>query len=97
MLTGDVVYVDLPEEGATVAAGDRFASVESTKAASDVYAPIDITVTAANAALQDNSALVNTAAESDAWFIEATASDIKQVESLMDSAAYKKHCDSEKH
>lgn len=96
-ILGDVVYVDLPDSGIDVSAGDRFASVESTKAASDIYAPIDIHITEINNIITDDSSVVNSSAENDAWFIEADARDIKQMEVLMDEQTYKKHCEDAKH
>ena len=65
---GDIVFVEVPSEGTQLAKGKEAAVVESVKAASDVYAPVSGTVTEGNTALEDDPALVNTAAESDGWF-----------------------------
>src|SRR6056297_4099319 len=65
---GDVVFVELPEEGAELAAGDEAGVVESVKAASDIYAPITGTVVAVNAALEDAPETVNSDAYHDGWF-----------------------------
>ena len=85
---GDVVFVELPAEGTSVTKGKEAAVVESVKAASDVYAPVSGTVTAANAALIDEPALVNTAAESDGWFFKLSLTDASELDGLMDRAAY---------
>ena len=85
---GDVVYVDLPEPGRTVEAGQPCAVVESVKAASDVYAPLNGTVTDRNTVLVDDPALVNRAPQSDGWFFKIKLSDTAEFEALMDEAAY---------
>jgi glycine cleavage system H protein len=86
---GDVVFVEVPAPGTTVAKGGAAAVVESVKAASDVYSPVSGTVTAANEALAEDPALVNTAPEGDGWFFKMTLSDPGELEGLMDEAAYK--------
>jgi glycine cleavage system H protein len=85
---GDVVFVELPAAGTTLAKGKEAAVVESVKAASDVYTPVSGTVTAANPALEGEPALVNTAPESDGWFFKLTLSDTSELTGLMDKAAY---------
>jgi glycine cleavage system H protein len=90
---GDVVYVDLPSVGDTFEAGESFGSVESVKAASDVYAPVGGTVTAVNEVLDDEPGTINTAAETEGWFIKIEMSDAAEAEKLMDEAAYKAHCE----
>ncbi len=85
---GDVVFVEVPEAGKELAAGDEAAVVESVKAASEVYAPLDGEVTAGNEALADNSALVNEDAEGAAWFFKMTIKDKGQLDKLMDRAGY---------
>ena len=85
---GDVVYVELPEVGTDVARGDEAAVVESVKAASEVYAPVGGTVVERNEALSDNPALVNEAATTDGWFYKLRLADPREVEGLMDAAAY---------
>ena len=94
---GDIVFVDLPEVGDEFTKGDSFGSVESVKAASDVYAPISGSVTAVNDVLTDEPGMVNEAAESGAWFIKIKLSDKSELDSLMDEAAYQKHCEKEAH
>lgn len=91
---GDVVFVDLPAAGAQVTKGSDAAVVESVKAASDVYAPVSGSVTEANAALEEDPSLVNTAAETDGWFFRMTLSDTSQLDGLMDEAGYKAFIDS---
>lgn len=86
---GDVVFVELPEIGRTVAQGDELAVVESVKAASEVYAPVSGEVIEANEALNDDPSLVNNGAEGDGWFARVRLSDAAELESLMDEAAYK--------
>ncbi len=85
---GDVVFVDVPEAGKQLGKGDDAAVVESVKAASDVYSPVSGTVTEGNAALADDSSLVNSAPETEGWFFKLTLSDPSELESLMDEAAY---------
>ena len=85
---GDVVFVDLPEAGKTVGAGDALAVVESVKAASDVYAPISGEIAEANADLSGNPDHVNAEPESSGWFVKIKVSDPAQVEALMDRPAY---------
>ena len=86
---GDIVFVDVPEAGKTLAKGDDAAVVESVKAASDVYAPASGEVTEGNAALADQPDLVNSDPEGEGWFYKVTLSDPSELESLMDEAAYK--------
>ncbi len=85
---GDVVYVELPEIGRSVKAGEAMAVVESAKAASDVYAPLSGTVIAVNTALAGKPELVNESAEGEGWFVQIQASDPAEQNALMDSDAY---------
>ena len=84
---GDVVFVDLPEIGAQVTAGEAFAEIESTKSVADVYAPISGTVIAANDILVDAPETINSDPYGSAWFV-VIEGDVSAVEALMDSAAY---------
>ena len=86
---GDIVFVELPAVGTAITKGKDAAVVESVKAASDVYAPIDGEVTETNGALEEDPALVNTAPEGEGWFFKMTIADAGQLEGLMDAAAYK--------
>ena len=85
---GDVVYVDLPETGRAVEAGEPCAVVESVKAASEVYAPLSGTVTTRNSVLVDDPALVNRAPHDDGWFFKLKVADRAEFDALMDEAAY---------
>ena len=86
---GDIVFVEVPAEGASVTKGGEAAVVESVKAASDVYSPVSGTVTEGNPALEGDPALVNTAPESDGWFFKLTIADTGELDGLMDESAYK--------
>ena len=88
---GDVVFVELPDVGKSLTKGDDAAVVESVKAASEVYAPINGDVTEANEALADNPALVNEDAQGAGWFYKLRIADPSQLEALMDQAAYDAH------
>lgn len=88
---GDLVFVELPEIGRKLAKGDTAVVVESVKAASDVYAPVDGEIIEANASLSADPSLVNSAATGDGWLWKMKLSDESQLDSLMDEAAYKAH------
>ncbi len=88
---GDIVYVDLPEVGREVAAGEVFGEVESTKSVSDVYAPVSGVITAVNEALEATPELVNQSPYGDGWFIVIEPSDVDTLQQLMDAAAYASH------
>lgn len=85
---GDVVYVELPEAGRKVAKGAEAAVVESVKAASEVYAPVGGEVTAANQALADDPAKVNTDPEGEGWFFKMKVSDAGELGTLMTRDQY---------
>ncbi|MEO0809386.1 MAG: glycine cleavage system protein GcvH [Pseudomonadota bacterium] len=85
---GDVVFVELPEVGRTVAAGEAAAVVESVKAASEVYAPLSGEVLEVNGALEGNPAMVNEDAEGAAWFFKLKIADVGELEKLMARADY---------
>jgi glycine cleavage system H protein len=85
---GDLVFVELPEAGKSLAKGDAAVVVESVKAASDVYAPVDGEVTAVNDKLNDDPALVNSSATGDGWLWKMKLADESQLEGLMDEAGY---------
>ncbi|MFC6487846.1 glycine cleavage system protein GcvH [Nitratireductor sp. GCM10026969] len=86
---GDLVFVDLPENGRALSKGDTAVVVESVKAASDVYSPADGEVTDVNEALTSDPSLVNTAPTGDGWLWKMRLSDQGQLEGLMDEDAYK--------
>ena len=85
---GDVVFVETPEVGKSVAKGEQLAVVESVKAASDVYAPVSGEVVEANGALGDTPETVNAEPERSGWFAKLKVSDPAEVDGLMDRAAY---------
>ena len=88
---GDLVFVELPEIGKTLAKGDTAVVVESVKAASDVYAPVDGEITAANDALSADPALVNSAPTGEGWLWKMKLADESQLAGLLDEAGYKAH------
>jgi glycine cleavage system H protein len=85
---GDVVFVEVPDEGRDLAKGGEAAVVESVKAASEVYSPVSGVVTAGNQAIVDQPGLVNEDAEGAAWFFKLTLADASELDGLMDQAAY---------
>jgi glycine cleavage system H protein len=84
---GDVVYVELPEVGATVTQGQSFGTIESVKAVSELFAPVSGEVVEVNGALKDTPELVNTAPH-DAWMVAIRLSDASEAGGLLDAAAY---------
>ena len=86
---GDIVFVEVPDEGAVLTNGQEAAVVESVKAASDVYAPIGGTVVSGNQNLEEDPSLVNSDAEGQGWFFKLTIADKGELDGLMDEAAYK--------
>ncbi|MEM6300855.1 MAG: glycine cleavage system protein GcvH [Pseudomonadota bacterium] len=91
---GDVVFVELPDLDAELAAGDEAGVVESVKAASDIYAPVSGTVVAVNSELEDTPETVNGDPYHDGWFFRLQPQDVAEVESLLlDSEAYQAHCE----
>ncbi len=88
---GNVVYVDMPEVGDELEAGETFGAVESTKAASDLIAPVSGTVVEVNSALDDAPELINQDAFA-AWIVKVELSDKAQLGSLMDAAKYTEAC-----
>lgn len=93
---GNVVYVDMPEQGDDVEAGEDFGAVESVKAASDLISPVSGAVLDINEELIDNPRLINEDAMN-TWIIKVELTDPSELENLMDEEAYKAHCESEKH
>lgn len=85
---GDVVFVELPDVGKALTKGGEAAVVESVKAASEVYAPLDGTVTEANDKLADDPALVNLEPEAGGWFLKMKLAEGVDTSDLMDEAAY---------
>ncbi|MEM9029079.1 MAG: glycine cleavage system protein GcvH [Pseudomonadota bacterium] len=85
---GDVVFVELPDVGSTFAAGGEAATVESVKAASDIYAPLAGTITEVNQAIVDDPAKVNADPMGNAWFFKLKLDDPSSASGLLDEAAY---------
>ena len=88
---GDIVFVELPEEGKTFDKGDDAAVVESVKAASDVYAPVSGEVVEVNSALEAEPGLVNSDADEEGWFFKLRITDAEELKSLMNETAYTKY------
>jgi glycine cleavage system H protein len=86
---GDVVFVELPQEGAELNAGEDFGVVESIKAVSDVYAPVSGTVTAVNAKLRDEPELLNEDPFGDGWMLEVEIDDESEIDDLLSPDAYR--------
>lgn len=86
---GEVVFVELPDVGSSVKKGDSIMTVESVKAVSNVYAPIDGEIVSVNEALEGAPELVNESPESDGWMVVIKAENAGQLEALMDEEAYK--------
>jgi glycine cleavage system H protein len=91
---GDIVFIELPEAGRRMAKGGEAATVESVKAASDVYSPVSGEVTESNGKLSDDPSLANSDPEGDGWFFRLALSDSGELGGLMDEAAYKSFCES---
>jgi glycine cleavage system H protein len=86
---GDLVFVELPDVGDTVAKDDEVVVIESVKAASDILAPIDGEITEVNTALAEDPSLANSDAIGEGWFFKIRPSDTSQLDDMMDEAAYK--------
>ena len=96
-LLGDVVFVELPEVDADLAAGDEAGVVESVKAASDIFSPIGGVVIAINEDLEDSPELVNSDPYDDGWFFKLKISDADELAALLDAEAYTDICEAEDH
>lgn len=86
---GDVVYVQVPEVGSAVTAGESFGEVESTKSVSEIYAPVAGTIVAVNDALTDSPGLLNDDPYGDGWICTIRVSDPAAIDALLDAAAYR--------
>ena len=86
---GDIVFVELPEEGATVTKDEEIVVIESVKAASDILAPLDGEIVEVNEAIVENPALVNEDPQGDAWFFKMKVDDLSALDDFMDEAEYK--------
>jgi glycine cleavage system H protein len=96
-LMGDLVYVELPEKGRKALAGKECAVVESVKAASDVYAPVNGEITAANTALADSPETINKDPYGEGWMFKIRPSNPAEWNALLDAGAYDAQVASEKH
>jgi glycine cleavage system H protein len=96
-LLGDMVFVELPEPGRTLEAGQECAVVESVKAASDVYSPISGEVVAVNEAIGDSPELVNKDPYGEGWLMRIKPASASEVDGLLDADAYQSLVDSEEH
>ena len=85
---GDVVFVEIPLVGKSVSVKDPVGAVESVKAASDVYAPVSGEIVGANAELESDPVLINSSPEQDGWIAKIKVKDLKELDKLMDLAAY---------
>eukprot|EP00243_Klebsormidium_subtile_P003107 TRINITY_DN16258_c0_g1_i1.p1 TRINITY_DN16258_c0_g1~~TRINITY_DN16258_c0_g1_i1.p1 ORF type:complete len:163 (+),score=38.68 TRINITY_DN16258_c0_g1_i1:140-628(+) len=94
---GDVVFVELPEVGATVTKGENFGVVESVKAASDVYSPVSGEVLERNDTLTETPALVNKGPFDEGWMLKVKLSNPSEMDDLLDVSAYEKHCEDSTH
>lgn len=94
---GDVVFVELPEEGDVLGAGDEAGVVESVKAASDIYAPIAGRVAAINNELEDSPETVNDSPFGEGWFYKLTPENSDDMNSLLSAGDYQKICEEESH
>ncbi len=92
---GDVVFVETPEVGASVNAGEEAGVVESVKAASDIYSPVTGEVIAINEALEDEPETVNGSPFDDGWFFKVKPSDLSELDGLLDADAYQAQVDAE--
>jgi glycine cleavage system H protein len=88
---GDIVFVELPEVGKKIAKGEQLATVESVKAASEVFSPVSGEVVEANAALEENPATVNEDPLGAGWFVKLRLTNEGELSGLMDEAAYEAH------
>ena len=89
---GDVVFVELPDAGANLAAGDEAGVVESVKAASDIYAPLGGEVIAVNELLEDTPEIVNSDPYNDGWFYRLQPADASELDKLLSAEDYDAHC-----
>jgi glycine cleavage system H protein len=94
---GDITYLELPEVGSQVAAGEPFGVVESVKAASDIYSPLDGEVIERNDSVVDGPEVINASPYDDAWLIKIKLNDPSQIDALMDASTYEKFAEEASH
>lgn len=85
---GDIVALDMPEEGDKIAVGDSLGSIESVKAVADLYAPVSGTVAAINQTINDSPEYVNDDPHDEGWIVQITMSEAAELDELMDAEAY---------
>ena len=90
---GDVVFVELPEVGSSLGAGDEAGVVESVKAASDIYAPVGGEVLAVNEQLEDEPETVNADPYNDGWIFKLQPTDSSELDALLNAEDYQARCD----
>jgi glycine cleavage system H protein len=90
---GDIVFVQLPDVGDRLEAGQAFGEVESTKSVSDVYAPVTGEVASRNEALETTPELVNTDPYGEGWLVELSVTDPSALDGMLDAEAYQRHVD----
>ena len=88
---GDIVFIELPDVGRALKAGEEFGTVESVKAVSELTSPVSGEVTAVNTELEDHPEIVNEDPYDKGWMLKLRLSEPSELESLMDAAAYQKH------
>ena len=93
---GDVVFVELPKPGDHVTAAESFGTIESVKAVSEIYSPVNGEVTAVNGKLQNNPEIVNTDPHGDAWLIKVRLADRTEIDKLMTADEYEAYIQQEK-
>lgn len=94
---GDIVYLELPEEGEEVKQGEPMGVVESTKGANDIYAPVSGTIVEVNTALIDSPEIINDDSYDDGWLVRIEVSDKKELKNLLTPEEYKDFCEQEEH
>jgi len=92
---GDIVYLELPEEGDELKAGDPMGVVESTKAVSEVFAPLSGTITEINAPLVDTPEVINEDSFDEGWLVKIELSETDELKEMMSAAEYKEFCETE--
>lgn len=88
---GDITYIEMPEVGSEIKQFSIFCTIESVKAASDVYAPASGTIKEVNAALEDTPEIVNKSPEGEGWIVKVEVSNVSELNNLMDKSSYEKY------
>ena len=92
---GDIVFIDLPEQGRSVTKGDTLAEVESTKSVAEVYAPLSGTVSAVNGDLAEHPELVNQSPYDGGWFVDLEPTDDSEYDGLLEPETYRAHTEND--